>query len=134
MTHDGTLIINEVSAEDAGVYECTAVGEYRTTRSRIELIIRGMLSSFVQLFVACRGVVILEHRISNSMFLSRSKLDVNRKLESILREFIKEISTLLRCVLCIYKLLTLCKKLKWHINRSLKLIIYIENYDSQASN
>ena len=57
MTHDGTLIINEVSAEDAGVYECIAVGEYRTTRSRIELIIRGMLSSVRSIV---RGVVILE--------------------------------------------------------------------------
>jgi len=41
VTHDGTLIINQVSAEDAGVYECIATGAYRTTRSRMELFILG---------------------------------------------------------------------------------------------
>ena len=42
VTHDGTLIINQVSAEDAGIYECIATGEYRTTRSRMELFILGL--------------------------------------------------------------------------------------------
>jgi len=41
VTHDGTLIINQVSAQDAGVYECVAIGAYRTTRSRMELFILG---------------------------------------------------------------------------------------------
>jgi len=47
VTHDGTLIINQVSAEDAGVYECIAVGQYRTTRSRMELFILGLLYLYV---------------------------------------------------------------------------------------
>ena len=45
VTHDGTLIINRVSEEDAGVYECIAIGAYRTIRSRMELFILGWLSS-----------------------------------------------------------------------------------------
>jgi len=48
VAHDGTLIINQVSAEDAGVYECIAVGAYRTTRSRMELFILG---SFFYVFL-----------------------------------------------------------------------------------
>ena len=42
VVHDGTLIINQVSLEDAGVYECIARGAYRTTRSRMELVILGL--------------------------------------------------------------------------------------------
>ena len=42
VTRDGTLIISQVTAEDAGVYECIAVGQYRTTRSRMELFILGL--------------------------------------------------------------------------------------------
>ena len=44
VTHDGTLIINQVSAEDAGVYQCIATGEYRTTRSLTELFIIGLMA------------------------------------------------------------------------------------------
>ena len=54
VTHDGTLIINQVSAEDAGVYECIATGAYRTTRSRMELFILGLAGSSP--FVSCFAV------------------------------------------------------------------------------
>ena len=43
VTHDGTLIINRVSADDAGVYECIATDAYKTARSRMELFIIGLL-------------------------------------------------------------------------------------------
>jgi len=46
VAHDGTLIINQVAAEDGGVYECIASGLHREIRSRMELFILG-LDSFL---------------------------------------------------------------------------------------